>query len=830
MKKTITLLALHLTLLCFAQSGSIDYTFNSADVGYGNASGANSNVLDSSLQADGKIVIVGNFNSYNDTTSKNIARLNVDGSLDRAFNSSIGADNDIQTISIQSDGKIIIGGLFTSYNGTLRNHIARLNSDGSIDDSFNPNLDLKNTINTILIQNDGKIIIGGYFYEFGSAMTYIIRLNTNGSIDNSFSSGVPPKGLIHSTSIQNDGKIIIGGVFLNNTETNRTIIVRLNIDGSLDSNFPIQIGDQGEVVLTTSLQSDDKIIIGGNIGKGIRRLNTDGSWDNSFISDKDIFGGVSTTTIQSDGKILIGGNFGIYKETVIHSIARLNNDGSLDTSFDPRSVYINPIDGTKYSYSNGEVSNILIQSFGKIIISGHFAGYNATNRSYITQLKADGSLDTSFNPQTSADGEVSNVLLQADGKIIIGGDFKRYNDKTTNHLARLNVDGSQDVSFNPDLVPEDIVKTLLVQPDGKIIIGGGYVKDGVIINSIIRLNSDGSKDTSFNPGSGAKGTILSISYQPDGKIIIGGYFGEYNGTAINNIARLNSNGSLDSSFHPGNGADNGVWVTSLQPDGKILIGGVFSSFNYNVRNKVARLNTDGSLDENFNPSIKNNIWTMTTQSDGKIIIGGSYSGINNIGENAINRLNSDGSLDTSFNSGIGPNGSIYTTSLQSDGKIIIGGDFGKYNGTEINNIASLNKDGSLDSGFNPDKGINKFSSIKSSVIQLDGKIIISGNFTSYNDIGRNRIVRINGNDNLGIDEQKKDPVKIILYPNPAKNNVQISNTIKLQGTDYTIIDFSGKEVFKGRVAEDNIIDVGSLSHGLYLLKIENKFTSKFIKE
>jgi len=255
MKKIITVLALHLTLLCLPQSGNVDYTFNTIDVGYGNAPGANSNVLDSSLQADGKIVIIGNFNTYNETARKNIARLNVDGSLDRTFDPGIGTDKDIQTVSIQTDGKIIIGGLFTSYNGTPRNHVARLNSDGSIDASFNPNLDLKITITTSLIQTDGKIIIGGYYYAYGTAMNYLVRLNTDGSIDNSFLSGVPPKGLIHSTSIQTDGKIIVGGVFLDTTETNRTIIVRLNSDGSLDSNFPVQIGNQGEVVSTTSVQS-----------------------------------------------------------------------------------------------------------------------------------------------------------------------------------------------------------------------------------------------------------------------------------------------------------------------------------------------------------------------------------------------------------------------------------------------------------------------------------------------------------------------------------------------------------------------------------------------
>lgn len=829
MKKIIILLTLHITLLCFPQSGSIDFSFNSVDVGYGNAPGANSNVLDSSLQADGKIIIIGNFNTYNDTARKNIARLNVDGSLDRSFDPGIGTNKDIQTVSIQADGKIIIGGLFTSYNGTPINHVARLNSDGSIDTSFNPNLDLKITISTSLIQNDGKIIIGGYYYEYGSAINYLIRLNTNGSVDNSFSSGMPPKGLIHCTSVQTNGKIIVGGVFSDATETNRTIIVRLNSDGSLDSNFPVEIGNDGEVVSTTSVQSDGKIIIGGIIQKGIRRLNSDGSLDTSFSIDKDFFGGVSAIAIQSDGKILVGGDFGIYKKTTIHSIARLNNDGSLDTSFDSRTFYTNPFDGKEYSNSIGEVATILIQSSGKIMIGGYFGNYTyysyaLSNKSYVVGLKSDGTFDPSFNPQTAANGEVSNLALQADGKIIIAGNFDRYNDIPGKHLARLDADGNQDMSFNPDLDTDNTLKALLVQPDGKIVIGGGYVKDGTFVNSIFRLNSDGSKDTSFNPGTGAKGNVLSISYQPDGKIIIGGYFEEYNGITVKNVARLNSDGSLDTSFNTGNSINGGVWATSIQSDGKILIGGTFLK-------TVVRLNADGSLDTNFNSGIKNIFClAIAVQSDGKIIIGGSYSGSNNIVERPINRLNSDGSLDTSFNSGTGPNGYIYTISLQSDGKIIIGGDFDNYNNTAIKSIASLNTDGSLDTRFNPGTGINLLSAIKSSAIQSDGKIIISGDFTSYNNIGRNRIARLYGNNNLSTSDKKKDSVKLILYPNPTKNNIQISDTLKLQGSNYSIIDFSGKEILKGKITEDNIINTVNLTNGFYLLKIENNFTSKFIKQ
>ena len=242
-------------------------------------------------------------------------------------------------------------------------------------------------------------------------------------------------------------------------------------------------------------------------------------------------------------------------------------------------------------------------------------------------------------------------------------------------------DGSNDLSFNGDKInlgdgPSSIVSTTAHQTDGKILIGGGFTSyNGKAINRIARLNADGSFDTTFNPGEGANSPVNSINLQPDGKIIIGGNFTFFNGTAINRIARLNSDGSLDSSFNPGTGASNAVQTTTLQSDGKILIGGFFASYNGVARNRVARLNADGSLDYSFNPGTGANstVSNVVLQPDGKIIIGGSFLTYNGTGRNFIARLNTDGSLDSSFIPGLGANSSVMAVSHQPDGKIIIGG-------------------------------------------------------------------------------------------------------------------------------------------------------------
>ncbi len=205
-----------------------------------------------------------------------------------------------------------------------------------------------------------------------------------------------------------------------------------------------------------------------------------------------------------------------------------------------------------------------------------------------------------FDSGSGPSGLVSAIAVQADGKIVIGGSFTGVNGHPRNRIARLNADGSVDQSFNPGGGADDFVETVAVQADGKIVIGGGFTGvNGHPRNRIARLNADGSVDQSFNPGSGANTFVFAVAVQADGNIVIGGFFTSVNGTPRNRIARLNADGSVDQSFNPGSGADDFVETVAIQADGKIVIGGVFLSVNGAPRNRIARLNADGSVDTSF---------------------------------------------------------------------------------------------------------------------------------------------------------------------------------------------------------------------------------------
>lgn len=737
--------------LIFSQSGSIDSTFNSIDLGYRNGDELNNEVYSSIKQDDGKIIITGLFDFYKGVNISRIVRLNFDGLIDDTFNPGSGSNGTIYDIAIQTDGKLIIAGNFTSFNGTIKNRIARLNVDGSIDNSFNSGTVVDGSygkINKVVIQPDGKIIIVGYFTSYnGISRNNIARLNSDGSIDNTFNVGTGTDNAIQTISLQVDGKIIIAGHFNSYNDLERNHITRLNSDGSIDISFNINMGTDLWIE-STKIQSDGKIIIGGyfyyyndNEACKIARLNTDGSFDNSFNSSLSSLSNfnfnIYTINVLSNGKIFIGGNFKDFNLGIRNNLAVLNSDGTLDDSFNP----------------NIGANNTIYTSFdnnGKIFIGGNFTFVNGFGKQYIANINLDGSLDNSFafSIGSGANNEVNATAIQNDGKIIIGGEFTYYNGSASNYITRLNIDGTFDNSFNTGYGANNIIRAIAIQPDGKIIVGGDFNSfDNVDRGKITRLNSDGSIDNSFNPGIGANGggaIINTIAIQSDGKVLIGGFFTSFDGTSLNRIARLNSDGSVDNNFNPGSGANEGILNITLQNDGKIIVAGYFSTFNGVARNKIVRLNQDGSIDNTFNTGTgANNVINKTIYlTDGKILIGGFFSMFNGIFQNGISRLNGDGTVDNSFNTPAGWNMDIKDMCIQPDGKILIGGAFTYTIWPDISSqkFLRLNQEGLIDSNFNV--GLGASNIVNTIALQIDGKIIIGGDFTSYNEVGRNRITRI----------------------------------------------------------------------------------------
>jgi uncharacterized delta-60 repeat protein len=289
------------------------------------------------------------------------------------------------------------------------------------------------------------------------------------------------------------------------------------------------------------------------------------------------------------------------------------------------------------------VFSLVIQPDGKILVGGQFEDFNGNRVNYLVRLNADGSLDEGFDIGDGFSSTVESIALQPDGKILAGGGFSSFDGNySNNYLVRLNADGSLDEGFDIGDGFNSIVRTIALQPDGKILLGGRFSSyDGSFARGLVRLNADGSLDEGFDIGDGFQPGVQSIVLQPDGKILVGGGFLAFDDNYSNNrLVRLNADGSLDEGFDIGDGFNRQVKSIALQPDGKILVGGEFFSFDGNSANRLVRLNTDGSLDEGFDigDGFNSAVLTIVLQSDGKILVGGLFNSFNGNTANNLARL------------------------------------------------------------------------------------------------------------------------------------------------------------------------------------------------
>ena len=627
-------------------------------------------------------------------TRNRIARLNPDGTLDTVFNPD--ADETVYSIAVQADGKIVAGGFFFSIGGQVRSHIARLDATTGLADSFDPNAD--NIVQAVAVQPDGKILLGGSF----------------------------------TTLSPNGGATVV-----------RDRIARLNPDGTLDTAFNPGASD---LVYTIVLQADGKILAGGNFtGIGgqarnfIARLDATTGLADSFNPNVQMVGGhVLAIAVQADGKVLAGGWFTSVSGQSRNNIARLDATTGLADSFDPN--------------ANHRVLAIAVQPDGEILIGGTFHGTNSIggqSRNFMARLKATTGLSDSFDP--NAENEVRSIAVQPDGKILAGGAFTGANGmggQSRNCIARLETDGRLDQTLNLSTVGTYGLATA-IQPDGKILIGGSFTTVlGVARNNIARLNADGTLDTAFNPN--ANGDVFSIAVQADGRVLVGGFFLSANGNNSiggqprNFIARLDPTTGLADSFNPN--VNNIVSSIAVQVDGKILAGGQFfgaNSIGGQTRNGIARLDAATGLADSFDPNANDNVSSIAVQADGKILAGGFFTGVGGQVRNHIARLDPTTGLADSFDPNAGP-GPVLSIAVQGDGKILAGGGFSSVGGQARNSIVRLDPTTGLADSFNP----NANEYVLSIAVQEDGKILAGGGFTNIGGQTRNHIARLDATTGL----------------------------------------------------------------------------------
>ncbi|MES2595597.1 MAG: Calx-beta domain-containing protein [Verrucomicrobiota bacterium] len=679
----------HNGVLRLHSNGILDTSFNTG-------TGANGSVETITLQPDGKLILTGYFTSFGGKSCGGIARININGSVDTTFKHGADAQgSSVAALGLQSDGKIVVAGYFSQWssaNNTPTERIARLNSNGMLDTTFAIGTGADGSINAMQIQPDNKMVIVGNFTHFnGTPRNRIARLNSDGTLDSSFSGGTgfatPLQGVL-SLVRQTDGKLVIGGDFASYNGTPCKGIVRINENASIDSSFDAGAGPGGYFYIDTNGWKPGKIL---------------------FLE------------LQADDRLLVGGGFAIFDDAAHSRVVRLASNGAVDPAFLPGS-------GLWADHERAEeISDVLIQADGKKIIGGHFSRIDNVKINSIARLNDDGSRDLSFNtgtgiglPSAPRYAQVITLAMQSDGKVIIAGTFTHVNGTARGHIARLNANGTLDAGFSQGTGAAGrgdaafvSIRAVAVQADGKIVIGGTFVSfNGTPCKNIVRLNSDGSLDNTFQSGPGARRhsiidcIVADIEVLPGGKLMICGDFDYYAETYRKGVARLNSNGSLDTSFDAdlAKGAEYPYYSgivsdVAIQTDGKLLICGTFDPPGPSPR-RVVRLTSNGGKDSTFSAfaDLGNimNVGTLKLQADGRILCLGYRSAAPGDGipmSGRMLRLNSNGSFDNRLPICSGdPESRFAAVGIQADGKLVLTGRFNGCNGSVGGGISRIFND------------------------------------------------------------------------------------------------------------------------------------------
>lgn len=861
---------------------SVDTTFNPG-------AGTDNPIYASVLQPDGKLIVVGSFSGYRGVPRKGIVRINSDGTLDTTFDPGTGANAIVFAVALQSDGKILIGGDFTTFNELSRGGFARLNSNGSLDSSFGvvggqPLAGADSSVRSIAVQSDGKILLGGLFSNVnGVGRNRIARLNSNGSLDTDFNPGTGADGAVNVIAIQIDGKIIAGGDFSTFNGRNRGRVTRLNADGTLDPTINFGLGANGNVS-SIVIQPDRKIVLAGGFteydGMPARRIvrihggsiagpgqlrftvpyykvselatnalltvrRTGGTTGSVGVSVNSVGGTASVgldydavaraltfpegetfqqvlvtirndTLVEDDETVLFelsnptGGailgsqpnavltiesddatiefsapNYGITENFVTGSasitVRRVGFAGA-PLSVDFRTRDLTATSGVDYQgqtntlvFAVGERSKTfsipvfddsLVEgnetfeiSLSNIVPANAVLGLAIATVTIVDNDFSPGELSfTSDNyPASESAGNIRVTVRRTAGTTgVVSVDYRTAAGTASDQVDYFNVsgilsfaDGETEKSFLIPIIDDSLVEgnetinITISNPRGGAIITGPSSVLGTIVDDDLGA---GSVDATFNIGSGASHPVRTLEILPDSGILIGGEFTSFNGVNRSRLAKLLVSGEVVGSFTPLPGGS--VSDIEVAPNGDLFIGGNFNTVEGTIQNKVARLMAGGSLDTAFNLPLGLNaeVTRLLRLQDGRVVVAGLFDTASAAGRNRLARLTADGKIDMTFTVGTGADAGIHALGIDSAGRLLIGGAFQTFNGSQKRGLARLNPDGAVDSNFNV--GFGADGVVRDLHVLNDGRILIAGDFSNYNGSPRSRVAVVQADGRL----------------------------------------------------------------------------------
>ncbi|GAB3827772.1 hypothetical protein GCM10028821_12050 [Hymenobacter jeollabukensis] len=772
-------------------------------------------------QTDGKHVVVGFFSEAEGRRSVGVMRYNANHSPDTSFNANLNGSRAGGALNVSQlpSGKLLLVGSDTLRYGNLtRFNLMRLNTDGSPDPGFDAGSGAyAGAVRYVTaIQPDGKILVGGDFQSFsGVSVNRLFRLLPNGAMDPGFVLQAPLNAAVRSIVLQPDGKILVGGAF----STPRRV-VRLLPDGSVDNTFsspvtsPLTASRGVELI---GLQPDGKIIIagtpmgasGGLIGR-IFRLLPSGAIDNSFqvlpnttygLGPYNNYGG-GQIVVLPDGRIVISGygSIGINGTQTLWGLLCLESTGALSTTL--TSIF-------QPGEAGVTINTIFRQSDGKLLLASSNPLFSG-QRSYVALVNLNGTYDTSFQPTLLTTGAIYSTVLQPDGRILIGGEFDEINGTRVRNLARLNADGTVDAGFSSQSLVRYPVSKVALTSSGQVLAATAFASTAANApaSGLLRFSSSGAPDPAFQASlPGSTNQFSQVVVQPDGRLVVSDGFGS--------VHRLLANGSADNSF-TSYGQNLWIYAIKLQPDGKILVAGDLQLDGSGFPSLgLIRLLPNGQDDASFTPlpwSTSFRPTSLALQSDGKILAASGSVGSN---RSPVIRLLANGQADPSFVYPVvtAAGDGISGMTVQSNDFILLGTTYYRPYGRAA--IQRVQRDGQVDNSFALTPTLGAIADI---LIQNDGKLLLSGPFVTVAGSSRLLLARLTASNVLPVRVGQSPGGAFTFWPNPTQGRLHIvadkAHTIQL-------VDMTGRVIRQlPASATETTLDVRQLPAGVYLLRVD----------
>ncbi len=758
----------------FNADGSIDISFSEQSLGYTSSVGK---IYGCAVQGDGKIIVCGLFDEIGGVGSDNLARLLPDGRLDTGFQCD--TSGIVRSVLIRDDGTALIAGSLSVVGGMPSGIISEIRLGTRLSEAVVRSDQMIRWERSGILPTLSEVRVESLAGNAGT-WTYLGKAEPISEGWEISPDDLPPDTMFRLTgesitsspaSIQPATLISVGNVIPDlavrhsgaPVPSGNGFVDFGDVVMGFDKELTIEIGNNGTDMLrniSCSLigpaASDFTVIAQPatelwplekhGITVGFRPGATGDETIVLEITSDDPDEEIYTVSLRGAGSDFVSPIFASAQDIPISAagfdIGGLSF-GQLGLGFAPgagtiltviRNTGTDPILGTFPDLKNASLASA---DFGGVSYEFLVSYAGGDGNDLTLRLVGPGVIEKSFARELRGNGH--GLAIQPDGKILVCQGSDRTASVHENTIFRFCPDGSPDTSFRP-AITNLRVESIAVQPDGKILLAGLFREvSGVEQRHIARLLPDGRVDSGFTPR--VNNLVFRVSVLRSGKILIGGYFSDVNGVPVTSLARLNDDGTLDETFQCDlrfSNSERVVYAMAEESGGKLWIGGVFQNpedINF-YRRGLVRLEENGALDRSVRVSM-NKVSSIAIQADGKVLVGGSFISLS-VGPTFYSRMrvarfNTDGTPDD-----FDPMASdtVETIAIQTDGKILLGGRFGRL-GSRFSTAGLLNQrigrifpDGRIDTGF----GSATDDIVSNAAITAEGNIVLTGEFRNVSDV------------------------------------------------------------------------------------------------